>query len=164
MSDPPKRASKIKTSLFPPTITHSNWSTCLGSRLCPTSSVHTPSNPALTQPTLPLIRDQTFDKSIFICPIGSSPNLKHTCTLLLSRTSWPLIPCSTHSLFKLQTSNIPNHVVRATDSGYTKPHAHILAPGALHVQKNMHTLDQSTVTSFHKRTPWHLIWLNHGTL
>ena len=106
-----KWASKIKT----------NWSTCLRSNLCPnTSSLHTPPHPALTKPTSPLNRDSSFDKSNLICPIGASPNLNPTYTLLSSRTSWPLILCSTHSPFTLQTSSIPNHVVWAANSGYTK--------------------------------------------
>ena len=33
-----KLASKINTSLFPPTITHSNWNTCLRTKLCPNMS------------------------------------------------------------------------------------------------------------------------------
>ena len=36
-----KRASIIKTSLIPPTITHSNWSTCLRSQLWSVHSPHT---------------------------------------------------------------------------------------------------------------------------
>ena len=96
--------------------------------------------------------------------MGSSPNPYCTCMFLLSRTSWLLIPCSTHSPFALQTSGIPNHVVCATNSGYTKPGACILAPGPLHVPNQVHTLDQSTLTSFHKRTPRHLIRLNHAIL
>ena len=127
-------------------------------------SPHTPPNPALTQSTSNLIRDTHFDKSNFICPVGSSPNLYHSCTFLLSRTSWPSIPCSTHSPFALQTLGIPNHVVYLTNSGYTKPRARILAPGPLHVPNHVHTLDQSTLTSFHKRTTWHLTWLNHTIL
>ena len=125
--------------------------------------VSTPPNPALTQPTSFLIRDSSFDKSNFICPMSSSPNLKGTCTLLLSRILWRLTPCLTHSPFTLQTSGIPNHVVCATNSGYTKPRSYILAAGALHVPNHVPTLGQLYVTSFHKRAPWHLIWLNHAT-
>ena len=160
-----KRASKVKAFLFPPTITHSNWSTCLMSQLCPnTSDLHTPLNPALTQQTSPLIRDPPFDKINFICPMSASLNLKSTYMLLPSHTSWPSIPCSTHPSLVLQTSGIPNHMVYATNSGYTKPHARILVLGALHVPNHVRTLNQSTVISLHKRTPWYLIWLNHATL
>ena len=110
------------------------------------SSFHTSPNPALTQPT-------PFDKSNFICPMRSSPNLKRTCSLLLSRTSCSSIPYSTHFPFALKKSGIPSHVVCATNSGYTKPRAHIPATGVLHITNHVHTLDQSTVTSFHKRKP-----------
>ena len=161
----PKRVSKIKTSFFPPTITHSNWNTCLRSWLClNTSSLPTPLNPALTQPTSPLIRDPPFDKSNFICPMGSSPNLKRACTFLLSHSSWSSIPCFTHSPFALQTSCIPNYVVYGINSGCTKPSARILALGPLHVSNHVDTLDQSTVTPLHKRTPWHLIFFLSATI
>ena len=64
-----------------------------------------------------------FDKSNFICPMGSSPNLYRTCTFLLSWTSWPSIPCSTHSSFALQTFvpqtvDILNHVPRFLHKDY----------------------------------------------
>ena len=118
-----------------------------------TSSLNTPPKTALTHPTSPLIRDTPFDKSNFSCPMGSSPNPSRTFMFLLSRTSWPVTPCSTHSPFALQISAIPNHVVCATNSGYTKQRAHILAPGPMRVPNHVHTLDQSTSTSFHKRTP-----------
>ena len=155
---------KIKTSLFPPTITHSSWSTCFRSHLCPnTSSLHTLPNSALTQPTSSLNSDPPFEKSNFICPSCAFSNLNPTHTLLLLCTSWPLILCSTHSSLMLQTG-IPNHVVWATNSGCTNPCACIFAARALDVPNHMPTLDQSIVTSFHKRTPWYLIWLNHATL
>ena len=120
--DLPKMGLKnIDISLPTDYITHSNWRTCLRSQLCPnTCSLHTPPNPSLTQPTLPLIRDQPFDKSNFVCPMGSSPNLERTCTLLLSRTLWPSIPCSTYTPLALDTSGIPKHVVSATNIEYTK--------------------------------------------
>ena len=38
-----------------------------------------------------------------------------------SRISWYSTPCPSHSPFVLQTSGKLNHVVRATNSGYTKP-------------------------------------------
>ena len=121
------------------------------SQLC--FSLHTPPNPALIQPSTPLIRDPPFDKSDFTCPMGASPNLKSTCTLLLPHISWLSIPCSTHSPFVLQTLRTPNQVVWATNSGYTKPRAHILVPGALKIPNHVQRLDQSTVTSIHNRTP-----------
>ena len=56
--------------------------------------------------------------------------------------------------FRATKLGIPNHVVWAINSdGYTKPHAYVLAPGALHVPNPVPTLDQSNVTPFHKRTP-----------
>ena len=53
-----------------------------------------------------------------------SPNVKPTYTLVPSRISWHSTPCSTQSPFALQTSGIPNHVVWATNSSYTKPRTH----------------------------------------
>ena len=81
-----------------------------------------------------------------------SPNVKLTYTLMLSRISWQSEPCSTNSPFALQTG-IPNHVVQATNSGYTKSRACILAPGAQHVPNYVPTHNQSPATPFHKRTP-----------
>ena len=141
----PKRykwASKIKTSLIPPIIIYSNWITCLGSPLWTnTSSLNTQPNPALTQPTSPLIRDPPFDKSNFICPMVASPNLKptmHYCchifhglwyhaspTLLLHYNHW----AHQTTRFRLQTVDI------------LKPTALILAPGALHVPNHVPTLN-----------------------
>ena len=123
------QASVIKTSLIPPTITHSNWRTCLRSQLC-TSILHTPPNPAPTQFTSRLISKPPFDKRNFICLMVLSSNVKPTYTLMPSHISWHSTPCSTHSPFVLQTSSIPKQVVWATNSGYTKPRARILAPGA----------------------------------
>ena len=81
------------------------------------------------------------------------PNLKPTYyTLLQLRMSWPLKLCYTHSPFARQTSGKPNQVVWATDNGCSKPRARILATGALHVLNHVKTLDQLTLTSFHKRT------------
>ena len=159
-----KWASKINTSLFPPTITHSNWRACLKSKLCfSTSSLLTAPNPTLTQPTSPLNRDPLFSKSNFINLMGASPNLKPPYMLLLSCISWPSIPYSFQSCFAQQTLGIPNHVVWATTSWYTKLHAPIVVPGALHIPNHVPTVDQSTLT-FHKRTPLYLIWLNLTTL
>ena len=107
-----KRASKTKTLLFLPTITHSYWSTCLRSKPCPnTSSLHTPLNRVLIQSTSPLNGNPPFGKGNFMCLMGASPNIKPPYKLLLSRISWPSIPRSTHSPFPLQASGIPNHVV-----------------------------------------------------
>ena len=87
-------------------------------------------------------------------PPVPDPNLKPTYyTLLQLRISWPLTLCFAHSPFALKASGIPNQVVWATSSGCTKPHARILATGALLVPNNVPTLAQSTVMSFHKRTP-----------
>ena len=139
-----KRASRINTSLFPPTITHSNWSTCLASQLYPnTSSLRTPPNTALIQPTSLLKEDPPYLIKVTSYAPWVPPNLKPTYyTLLQLRISWPLTLCSTHSPFALQTSGIPNQVVWATNSGCTKPRARILATGALHVPNHVPTLDQ----------------------
>ena len=67
------------------------------------------------------------------------------------------------TLFASKTSGIPNHVVWTTNGGHTKPHAHILAPGELNVPNHMPTLNQSTIISFHKKTPRYLIWINPAT-
>ena len=158
-----KRVSIIKTSLIPPTITHSNWSTCLRPELYP-SILHTPPNPALTQSTSPFISKSPLNKNNFICPMVLFPNVKPTYTLMSSRISWHSTPCSTHSPFALQTSGIPNHAVCATNSWYTKPRVCILAPGAQHVPNHVPTLNQWPATPFHKRAPRYLIWLNHATL
>ena len=85
------------------------------------SILHTPPNPALTQTTTPLISKPPFDKSNFMCLMVLSPNVKPTYTLMPSHISWHSTPCPAHSPFVLQTSGKPNHVVRATNSGYTKP-------------------------------------------
>ena len=82
-----------------------------------------------------------------------SPNVKPTYMLMPSCISWHSTPYSSNSPFALQTSGIPNHVVRATNSGYTKPYARILASGEQHVPNHVPTLDQSPTTPFHKRTP-----------
>ena len=158
-----KWASIIKASLIPPTITHSNWSSCLRPNFG-LSILHTSSNPALTQSTSSLISDPPFDKSNFICLMVLYPNVNPTCMLMPSRISWHWTPCSTNSPFTQQTSGLPDHVVLTTNSWYTKPRARILAPGAQHVPNHMPTLNQSPATPFHKRTPWYLIWLNHSIL
>ena len=156
-----KRASIITTSLIPPTITHSNWSTYFRSKLWRNISIlHTPPNSSLTQPTPLLNSDPPFDKSNFICSIVASPNLKPTYTLLWSRISW----LRYHAPLALQTSGIPNHVFWATNSRYTKPRARILMPGAQHVPNHVSTLDQLPITPFHKKTPWYLMWLNYTTI
>ena len=43
-------------------------------------NISLPTNAALNQLTWPLFRDTPFDKSNFICPMGSSPNLYCTYT------------------------------------------------------------------------------------
>ena len=62
--------------------------------------------------------------------MGPSPNQNSTYTILPPRISWPLTLYSTRSPFALQTLGKPNRVVWTTNSGCTKPRAHILAPGA----------------------------------
>ena len=154
-----------QTSFINKEITHSNWNTCLRSKLCPnTSSLPTQPNLALIQPTSSFNRDTPFAKGNFTCLIVVSPNIKSPYTSLPSRIPWPLIIRPTHSRFALEKSGIPNHVVWTTSSDYTKSRVCILAPGALHVPNHVPTLNQWTVTPFHKRTPWYLMWHNHATL
>ena len=70
---PQELQTDFKNSLIPRTITHSNWSPSLRSQFWTnTSSLHTPLNPALSQPTLPL-SNPLFDKSNIICPMRASP-------------------------------------------------------------------------------------------
>ena len=94
------------------------------------SNLYTPPNPALTQSTSPLISEPPFDDSNIICLLVVSRNVKSTYTLMPLRTSWHSTPCPAHSPFALGTSGKPNHIVRATNSEYTKPRTHFLAPGA----------------------------------
>ena len=127
-----KRASRINTSLFSTTITHSNRSTRLASQLYRNiSSLHTP----LAQP---------------------QPSRRHfsrrTPPPFLIKVT-PYAPWGPHSPFALQTSGIPNQVVWAINSGCTKPRARILATEALRVPNHVPTLNQLAVKSFHKRTP-----------
>ena len=116
------------------------------------SILHTPPNPALTQSTSPIISEPPLDKSNFTSLMVLSPSVKPTYKLMASRMSWHSKPCPSHSPFAVQTSSKPNHVVRATNSGYTKPRALILAPGAQHVPNHVLTLNQSPTTPFHNRT------------
>ena len=94
----------------------------------------------------------------------ASPNLTPTYAFLSSRFTWSSIPCSNHSPDTLKTSGIPNYVVCATNSQYTKPRASILVSGALNLPNHMPTQKQSTVTSFCKKKPWCLMWLKLVTL
>ena len=68
------------------------------------SILHTSPSPALTQSTSPLNSEPPFDNSNFICLLVLSPNVKSTYTLIPSRISWHLTPCTTHSPFTLKTS------------------------------------------------------------
>ena len=90
--------------------------------------------PTLSQSTSPLNRDPLFEKGNLICHMGASPNLRSTYLLLPSRTLCSSIPCSANSP---KPSGIPNHVVWATNSRYTKPCTRILAPGALDVSNHV---------------------------
>ena len=116
------------------------------------SILYTSPNQVLNQSTSSLISEPPFDKSNFICPMVLSPDVKPAYTLMPSRISWCSTPCRAHSPFVLQTSGKRNHVVQATNSGYTKPRARILAPRAQHVPNHVPTLNQSPTTSFRKRT------------
>ena len=116
------------------------------------SNLYTPPNPALTQSTSPLISEPPFDDSNILCLLVVSRNVKSTYTLMPSRTSWHSTPCPAHSPFALGTSGKPNHIVRATNSEYTKPRTHFLAPGAQDLPNHVPTLNQSPTTPFHKRT------------
>ena len=119
-----------KTSVIPPTITHSSWRTYLRSQLwCNTSILHTPPNPALTPPTSPLISDPPWlhmphgcilQSPICYCRPVSHGLRHHVPPTLLSRHK--------HWAHK-------NHVAWAKNSGYTKPCAQILAPWAQHVPR-----------------------------
>ena len=113
--------------------------------------LQTPPNPALTQSTSPLINEPPFVKSNFTCPMVLSGHVKPTYTLM-SRISWHSTPSPAWSPFALQTSGEQNHVVRATKSGYPKPRACVLTPGAQHVPNHVLTLNQSPTTPSHKRT------------
>ena len=108
--------------------------------------------PYPSQPTPPK-RHTSFDKGNLIRPMGASANLKLTYMSLSSHTSWSSIPCFTHYPLALQTLDIQNHMVWGTNSERTKPGACILSPRELNIPNDMPTLNQSTVISFHKRTP-----------
>ena len=149
---PQELQTDFKNSLIPRTITHSNWSPSLRSQFWTnTSSLHTPLNPALTQPTLPL-SNPPFDKSNIICPMRASPNLKPNYTLLSSDISWPSIPRFTHSPFLLQTSVIPNHMVWATTMDILD-----YMPLFLHQEHFMYqtTCPHSTNQQYHHSTKRH---------
>ena len=115
-----------------------------------------------------LLTGTPFDKGNLVCGMSASPNLKPTYRSLLSHTSWSSISyppthtqtpthahthTHTHTPFTLQTSGIPNHVVWATNSQFTKPRACIFEPRAVNVPNQVLTLNQSMATSFHKRIP-----------
>ena len=85
--------------------------------------LHTPPNPAPTQSTSPLISEPPLDKSNFTRLIVLPLSVKPTYKVMPSRILWHSTPCPSHSPFVLQTSGKPNHVVPATNSGYTKPRA-----------------------------------------
>ena len=125
---------------------------------------HTPPNLVLTQSTSPIISEPPLDKSNFTSLMVLSPSVKPTYRLMPSCISWHSTTCPSHSPFALQTSGKPNHVVQATNSGYTKPCARILAPGAQHVPNHVFTLIQSPTTPFHNRTTSYLKWLHRATL
>ena len=120
------------------------------------------SRPYPTQPTPPNWHTP-FEKGDLIPCMSSSTNLKPTYTSLPLYTSWSLTLCPIHSSSALQKSGVPNHVVFATNSGRTKPRVRIPPLRQLYAPKHMATLNQSTAISFHKRTPWYLIWLKHST-
>ena len=118
--------------------------------------------PYPSQPTPPNWH-APFDKGDLIPCTGSSTNLKPTYMSFLSHTLWSSAPCPTHSPSMLQKSGIPNHMVFTRNSGHTKPRVCILVSRQLYVPNHMATLNQTTVISFHKRTPWYLIWLKYAT-
>ena len=156
-----KQASIIKTSLIPPIPTEGLMS---GLNFGP-SILHKQSNPVPTHYASTLISKPRLDKSNFICPMVLSCNVTSTAYILIPLLiSWHSTPCSTHSPFALQTSGIQIHVVRATESGYTKPRDHILGPKAQHIPNHVSTFNKSPATLSHKRTPLFHIWLNYATL
>ena len=54
-------------------------------------------------------------------------------------------------------------MVRATNSGYTKPHAHILAPEAQHVLNYMPMLNQSPGNTIPQKDTLITCMFNHAT-
>ena len=117
-----QQASLNKYISSHPTHYHQFQLKCLSQELnFRPSNLYTPPNPALTQSTSPLISEPPFDNSNIICLLVVSPNVKSTYTLMPSRISWHSTPCPAHSPFALGTSGKPNHIVRATNSEYTKP-------------------------------------------
>ena len=88
--------------------------------------------------------------------MGDSPNLN-----LLSVITYTLLPSCIHGLrYHVPPTLLPRYKSRAyqttwlgLQTGYAKPHARIFAPEALHVPNHRRKLDETTVTSFHKRTP-----------
>ena len=109
--------------ISPPTITHSRWGTCLRSWLClNTSNFNTPPNPALTQPTSPLIRDTILIKVTSYVPWVPPPTYTapaHFCCHALHGLQYHVPPTlllrykhRTYqtTLFVPQTVDILNHV------------------------------------------------------
>ena len=97
-------------SLIPTTITYSNWSNCLRYQLWTnTSSLHTPLNPALIQPTLPLISNSPFDKSN-IMSHGCLPQPKARLYIIAIRHFMAF-----HNMFHPLSFN-------TTNIRHTKPH------------------------------------------
>ena len=119
-------------------------------QLCPNnSSHHTPPKPALTKPTSPLNKDSPFAKKSFICLMRPSPPQPKAPLYFIAITYFMAFNTMFHP-FSFRATEI---TVLPTGSEYTKPRARIFASGALHVPNYMPTIDQSTVTSFHKRIP-----------
>ena len=73
-----------------------------------------------------------------------------------SRISWHSTPCPSHWPFVVQTSGKPNHVVRATSSGYTKPRA-IFSP-------QQHSMHQTTCPHSTNHLQRHSTKGQHDTL
>ena len=86
--------------------------------------------------------------------MGASHNIKLPNTLLSSRNSWLATLCSTRSPFPYKHRAYQTTWLGLNKSSeYTKPCGHIVTPQALYVPNHMPTLNQSTVTQFHKTTP-----------
>ena len=152
-----KQASLIKYILSHPTHYHEFQLKYLSqvSTLACLFSTHHPTQPQLSPPHLSsaslLLIKVTLHVSWF-----SPPSVKPTYKLMPSRISWHSTPCPSHWPFVVQTSGKPNHVVRATSSGYTKPRA-IFSP-------QQHSMHQTTCPHSTNHLQHHSTKGQHDTL
>ena len=73
--------------------------------------------------------------------------------MVFNTTSHPLSFCATNT-----EHTKPRVLAHTTKMGYTKPHAHFFAQGALNAPNHVSTFNQSPVTLLHKRISRYLIW------